>query len=189
MSGSFQQRAPIHASMPTFQGGQTFRGSYSPGLGWYGSQQRPTGRGNYSGFSGSTQQFPGQRFCFTCGDPVHLMRQCTSQRGRGGPRLNSSFQTRPPAPQGRGRGRVQSGRGDRVSSSGVAAQQIGVEVPPRIEVDEEDTSMLSPGDLRRRPLMLLLQVSSQYAIDLRLCCLIQVLHSLMCLRILLLNLI
>ena len=53
------------------------------------------------------------------------MRQCTSQRGRGGPRPNSSFQTRPPAPQGRGRGRVQSGRGDRVSSSGVAAQQSG----------------------------------------------------------------
>ena len=53
------------------------------------------------------------------------MRQCTSQRGRGGPRPNSSFQTRPPTPQGRGRGRAQSGRGDRVSSSGVAAQQSG----------------------------------------------------------------
>ena len=53
------------------------------------------------------------------------MRQCTSQRGRGGPRPNSSFQTRPPAPQGKGRARVQSGRGDRVSSSGVAAQQSG----------------------------------------------------------------
>ncbi|XP_015057766.1 uncharacterized protein LOC107004065 isoform X2 [Solanum pennellii] len=125
VSGSFQQRGPIHASMPTFEGGQTSRGSYGPGQGSYGSQQRPTGRGNYSGFSGSTQQFPGQRFCFTCGDPDHLMRQCTSQRGRGGPRPNSSFQTRPPAPQGRGRGRVQSGRGDRVSSSGVAAQQSG----------------------------------------------------------------
>ena len=67
--------------------------------------------------------------------------------------------------------------------------RVGVEVPPRLEVDEEPTAMLSLGDLRRRPLMLLLQVSSQYAIDLRLCCLIQVLHSLMCLRILLLNLI
>ena len=67
--------------------------------------------------------------------------------------------------------------------------RVGVEVPPRMEVDEEATAMLSPGDLRQRPLMLLLQVSSQYAIDLRLCCLIQVLHSLMCLRILLLNLI
>ncbi len=53
------------------------------------------------------------------------MRQCTSQRVRDGPRPNSSFQTRPPAPQGRGRGRVQSGRGDIVSSSGVAAQQSG----------------------------------------------------------------
>ena len=53
------------------------------------------------------------------------MWQCTSQRGRGGPRPNSSFQTRPPAPQGRGRGRVQSGRGDRVSSSSVIAQQSG----------------------------------------------------------------
>ena len=84
VSGSFQQRGPIHASMPTFEGGQTSRGSYGPGQGSYGSQQRPTGRGNYSGFSGSTQQFPGQRFCFTCGDPDHLMRQCTSQRGRGG---------------------------------------------------------------------------------------------------------
>ena len=125
VSGSFQQRGPIHASMPTFEGGQTSRGSYNPGQGSYGSQQRPTGRGNYSGFSGSTQQFPGQRFCFTCGDPDHLMRQCTSQRVCGGPRPNSSFQTRPPAPQGRSRGRVQSGRGDRVSSSGVAAQQSG----------------------------------------------------------------
>ena len=67
--------------------------------------------------------------------------------------------------------------------------RVGVEVQPRMEVDEEATAMLSPGDLRRRPMMLLLQVSSQYAIDLRLCCLIQVLHSLMCLRILLLNLI
>ena len=67
--------------------------------------------------------------------------------------------------------------------------RVGVEVPPRLEVDEEATATLSRGDLRRRPLMLLLQVSFQYAIDLRLCCLIQVLHSLMCLRILLLNLI
>ncbi|XP_069143547.1 uncharacterized protein [Solanum lycopersicum] len=94
-----------------YQGGQTSRGSYGPGQGSYGSQQRRIGRGNYSGFSGSTQQFPGQRFCFTCGDPDHLMRQCTSQRSRGGPRPNSSFHTRPPAPQGRGRGRVLSGRG------------------------------------------------------------------------------
>ncbi|XP_069149984.1 uncharacterized protein [Solanum lycopersicum] len=38
---------------------------------------------------------------------------------------HSSSQTRPPAPQGRGRGRVQSGRGDRFSNSGVAAQQSG----------------------------------------------------------------
>ena len=82
---------PIRASMPTFEGGQTSRGSYSPSLGSYSSQQRAIGRGNYSGFSGSTQQFPGQRFCFTCGDPDHLMCQCTSQRGRGGPRHNSSF--------------------------------------------------------------------------------------------------
>ena len=67
--------------------------------------------------------------------------------------------------------------------------RVGVEVPPRMEVDEEATAMLSPGDLSRRPPMLLFQVSSQYVIDLRLCCLIQVLHSLMCVRILLLNLI
>ena len=38
--------------------------------------------------------------------------------------------------------------------------RVRVEVPPRLEVDEEATAMLSPGDLRRRPLMLLLQVSS-----------------------------
>ncbi|XP_069146959.1 uncharacterized protein [Solanum lycopersicum] len=88
VSGSFQQRGPIHASMPTFEGSQTSRGSYSL-------------------------------------DADHLMRQCTSQRGRGGPRPNSSFQTRPPAPEGRGHGRVHSGRGDRVSSSGVVAQQSG----------------------------------------------------------------
>ena len=31
VSGSFQQRGPIHASMPTFEDGQTSRGSYSPG--------------------------------------------------------------------------------------------------------------------------------------------------------------
>ena len=43
--------------------------------------------------------------------------------------------------------------------------RVGVEVQPRIEVDEEATTMLSRGDLRRRPLMLVLQVSSQYAID------------------------
>ena len=67
--------------------------------------------------------------------------------------------------------------------------RVRLEKQPRLEVDEEATATLSPGDLRRRPLMLLLQVSSQYAIDLLLCCLIQVLHSLMCLRILLLNLI
>ena len=34
--------------------------------------------------------------------------------------------------------------------------RVGVEVPPKMEVDEEDTTMLSPEDLRRRPLMLLL---------------------------------
>ena len=38
--------------------------------------------------------------------------------------------------------------------------RVGVEVPPRMEVDKEATAMLSLGDLRRRPLMLLLQVSS-----------------------------
>nr|XP_025887758.1 uncharacterized protein LOC104648458 isoform X3 [Solanum lycopersicum]XP_025887759.1 uncharacterized protein LOC104648458 isoform X3 [Solanum lycopersicum] len=38
---------------------------------------------------------------------------------------HNSSQTRPSAPQGRGRGRAQSSRGDRVSSSGVAAQQSG----------------------------------------------------------------
>ena len=38
--------------------------------------------------------------------------------------------------------------------------RVGVKVPPRLEVDEEPTAMLSPGDLRRRPPMLLLQVSS-----------------------------
>ena len=43
VSGSFQQRGPIHASMPTFEGGQTSRGSYGPGQGSYSSQQRPTG--------------------------------------------------------------------------------------------------------------------------------------------------
>ena len=67
--------------------------------------------------------------------------------------------------------------------------RVGVEVPPWLEVDEKAPTMLSWGDIRRRPLMLLLQVSSQYAIDLLLCCLIQFLHFLMCLRILLLNLI
>ena len=98
MSGSFQQRGPIHASMPTFEGRKTYRGSYSSGKGSYGSQQRPTGRDNYSGFSGSTQKCLGQKFCFTYGDPDHLMRQCTSQRGRVWPRSNFSFQTRPQAP-------------------------------------------------------------------------------------------
>ena len=67
--------------------------------------------------------------------------------------------------------------------------RVGVKVPPRLEVDEEPTAMLSPRDLRRRPVLVLLQVLSKYAIDLCLCCLIKVLHSLMCLRILLLNLI
>ena len=62
VSGSFQQRGPIHVPMPTFEGGQTSRGSYSPGQRLYVSQQRPTRQGNYSGFSGSTQKFPGQKF-------------------------------------------------------------------------------------------------------------------------------
>ncbi|XP_069143513.1 uncharacterized protein [Solanum lycopersicum] len=131
--------------MSTFEGGQTSRGSNSPDQGSYGSQKRPTGRGNYSGFSGSTQQFPGNRFCFTCGDPDHLMCQCTSQRGRGGPRPNSSFQTRPPVPQGRGHGRVQSCRSDSF----------------KLEVDEEATAKLSRGHLRQRPLMLLLQLGTK----------------------------
>ena len=38
--------------------------------------------------------------------------------------------------------------------------RVGVEVPPKLEVDEEATAMLSSEDLRRRPLMLLLQVLS-----------------------------
>ena len=38
--------------------------------------------------------------------------------------------------------------------------RVGVKVPPGMEVDEEATAMLSPGDLRRRTLMLLLRVSS-----------------------------
>ena len=38
--------------------------------------------------------------------------------------------------------------------------RVGVKVPPRLEVDEEPTAMLSPRDLRRRPVMVLLQVSS-----------------------------
>ena len=41
VSGSFQQWGPIHASMPTFEGGQTSSGSYSSGQSSYGSQQRP----------------------------------------------------------------------------------------------------------------------------------------------------
>ncbi|XP_027769570.1 uncharacterized protein LOC114075279 [Solanum pennellii] len=157
VSGSFLQRGPIHASMPTFEGGQTSRGSYGPGQGSYGSEQRPIGRGNYSGFLGSTQQFLGQRFCFTCGDPDHLMRQCTSQRGRGGPRLNSSFQLE-----------HQLHRVEVVAEFSqvevieflvvvLKLNKMGVEVPHRLEVDEEPTAMLSPGDLRRRPLMLFLQ--------------------------------
>ncbi|KAK4721424.1 hypothetical protein R3W88_011657 [Solanum pinnatisectum] len=68
-------------------------------------------------YSGSLPIGSPPRFCFTCGDPDHLMRQCTSHRGRGGPQPNSSFQARPSVPQGRGRGRVQSGRGGRASSS------------------------------------------------------------------------
>ncbi|XP_069143489.1 uncharacterized protein [Solanum lycopersicum] len=53
------------------------------------------------------------------------MRQLCSKKGCDGPRPDSSFQNTPPAPQGRVRGRVQSGRGDTTSSSGVAAQQSG----------------------------------------------------------------
>ena len=56
--------------------------------------------------------------------------------------------------------------------------RVGVEVPPRLEVDEGATVMLSLGDPRRRPLMLLLYVSSSYSIDLSLRYLIQGLHSL-----------
>ena len=73
---------------------------------------------------------------FTFGDPDHLMRQCTSQRGRSRPQPNSSFQTRPPPPQGRCHGRVQSSRGNRVSSSGVEAQQSGGRGTTRLEVDD-----------------------------------------------------
>ena len=38
--------------------------------------------------------------------------------------------------------------------------RIGERVPPRLEVDEKATAMLSLGDPRRKPLMLLLQESS-----------------------------
>ena len=34
--------------------------------------------------------------------------------------------------------------------------RVGVEVPPRMEVEEEAPAMLSPGDMRRRSLKLLL---------------------------------
>ncbi|KAH0647116.1 hypothetical protein KY290_033112 [Solanum tuberosum] len=77
------------------------------------------------GFKGPHNSSRDRDFCFSCGDPDHLMRQCTSQRGRGGSQPNSSFQARPPVPQGRCRGRVQSGRGGKASSSGSAAQQSG----------------------------------------------------------------
>ena len=39
VSASFQQRGPIHASMPTFEGSQTSRDSYGLGQGSYGLQQ------------------------------------------------------------------------------------------------------------------------------------------------------
>ena len=38
--------------------------------------------------------------------------------------------------------------------------RVGVEGPPRLEVDEESSVMLSRGDMRWRPRMLLLQLSS-----------------------------
>ena len=53
------------------------------------------------------------------------MRQFTCHWGRNGLQPRSSFQTRPPAPQGRDHGRFKLGRGSGVSSKGVAAQQSG----------------------------------------------------------------
>ncbi|XP_069155760.1 uncharacterized protein [Solanum lycopersicum] len=49
VSGSFQQRGPIHASMPTFEGGQTSRGSYSSAQqsGGRGTTQDGGGRGGH----------------------------------------------------------------------------------------------------------------------------------------------
>ncbi|XP_069144551.1 uncharacterized protein [Solanum lycopersicum] len=83
-SGSFQQRGPIHASMSTFEGGQTSRVLIA----------RVRAR------------------------TVHSSDlQCEE--------IILGFQGPHKSSQGRGRGRVQSGRGDRVSSSGVATQQSG----------------------------------------------------------------
>ena len=112
--------------------------------------------GNAMGFQGP-EQFPGQRFCFTCGDPDHLMLQCTSQRGHGGPRPNFSFQTRPPAPQGRDRGRLQLVRVYRVSSSGDATQQSWGRGTTQARGRRGGHYYAFHGDLNRTPLMLLSQ--------------------------------
>lgn len=120
----YNLQGPVYASMPTSEGVHISQGSYSPIKGSYYSQQPPTRGGNYSRSLGSSQQFPGQRFCFNYGVPDHMMQQCTSQRSCG-VQPNFSFQVRPPVPQGRGRGIVQSSRDGRASNSGVAAQQGG----------------------------------------------------------------
>ena len=88
------------------------------------------------------------------------MRKCTSQRGRGGIDLILHF--RLDHQNHKVEVVAEFTQVEVIEFLVVVLQlsRVGVEVPPRLEVDEEATAMLSPGDLRRRPLMLLLQVSS-----------------------------
>ena len=82
------------------------------------------------------------------------MRQCTSQRGRGG--LDLILHSRLDHQHHRVEVVAEFSQVEVIEFLVV----VGVEVSRRMEVDEETTAMLSPEDLRRRPLMLLLQVLS-----------------------------
>ena len=88
------------------------------------------------------------------------MRQCTSQRGVVG--LDLILHSRLDHQHHRVEVVAEFSQVELIEFLVVVLQlsRVGVQVPPRMEVDKEATAMISPGDLRQRPLMLLLQVSS-----------------------------
>ncbi|XP_069151950.1 uncharacterized protein [Solanum lycopersicum] len=92
------------------------------------------------------------------GDPKRARISCqfygVSSGARGSQRVSDSFQQR-----GAIHASMPTFEGEQTSRGLIARlSRVGVEVPPKLEVDEEATAMISRGYLRQRPLMLLLQV-------------------------------
>uniref|UniRef100_M1CE29 CCHC-type domain-containing protein n=1 Tax=Solanum tuberosum TaxID=4113 RepID=M1CE29_SOLTU len=80
--GSFQHQRPVHASLLAIESGPAARGP--PG----------SGRSGYSITSGSSKSGPTPRSCYGCGDPGHLIRQCSHQTQSGPHRTVSAVPER-----------------------------------------------------------------------------------------------